>query len=589
MAGPWEDYASAAPAAGPWTEYATQPDQPSTLDKIKQGAGNLAAGAVRGAGSIGATLLPSVLALGDAVPMIGMPAKLAGKAAEKYLDIPNPIDRWRGYSSDTQMSDAILKDAGIKPKTKDELRRAEMDSSLQSMGAEPDSWMYKGGKLAGEIAGTAGAGGLLANGARAAGATRALAGLEPIVNGVARGLETGGFRVGELAGTGAGALARIGTGAAVGGASAGLVNPDDAGTGALIGGALPGATQLAGKAGAAIRNSVTGGGVTPEVAALAKRAQELGINIPADRLVNSRPMNAAAGSLSYLPFSGRAATEDAMNSQLNRALSGTFGQDSSNVTQALRKAESALGSKFDDVLKNNTVRVDQQFMQDLAESANRASRELGTDGASIIGKQVDDILMKAGTGEIDGQAAYNIKRTLDRIGQRNSPEAFYANDMKKALMGALNRSIGPEKAAEFAKTRQQYGSMLDLQRLAKNGAEGEVSVARLANMRDINNPQMQELADIAAQFVKPREGAHGAAQRVYGAGGLLTGGFFAGGPVGSAIAAAGGMAAGRAGNGLLNSQMARNYLLNGAVASEPEALGLLTQGAYRSLPLLSAQ
>ncbi len=554
MAGPWEQYQSADSGEGPWKQYAPQKPLDIANDPISKGARNFAGqgsdalgglsqgvlnilgGAVRGAGSIGATLA-------------------------------------RPFESG---------------KENDE-RRARIDQNMQSVGAQPDSWLYKGGKLGGEIAGTAGAGSVLANGVRAAGATRALSGLEPIVNGVARGLETGGFRVGELAGTGAGTIARLGTGAAVGGASAGMVSPEDVGTGATIGGILPGATQLAGKAGSALRSSLSGGGMTPEVTALAKRAQELGINIPADRLVNSRPLNAAAASLNYLPFSGRAATEDAMGSQLNRALSKTFGQDSSNVTLALRKAETALGSKFDDVLKNNTVRVDPQFMQDLAESANRASRELGTDGASIIGKQVDDILAKAGNGQIDGQAAYNIKRTLDRIGQRNSPEAFYANDLKKALMGALNRSIGPEKASAFAQTRQQYGSMLDLQRLAKNGAEGEVSVARLANMRNINNPQMQELADIASQFVKPREGAHGAAQRAYGAGGLLSGGWFAGGPVGAAVAAAGGVAAGRAGNGLLNSQMAKNYLMGGGLLTDPDSLGLLTQGAYRSLPLLSAQ
>jgi hypothetical protein len=45
-------------------------------------------------------------------------------------------------------------------------------------------------------------GGVLANGVRVLGATRAAAGLEPIISGVARGLETGGFRVGDLAGTG---------------------------------------------------------------------------------------------------------------------------------------------------------------------------------------------------------------------------------------------------------------------------------------------------------------------------------------------------------------------------------------------------
>lgn len=475
-------------------------------------------------------------------------------------------------------------------KAENDQRRAGIDANMSAVGAQPDSFAYRGGKLAAEIAGTSGVGGVLAGGVRALGATRALTGLEPLVNGVARGLETGGFRVGDLAGTGAlGAAARIGTGAVTGGAAAGLVNPSDAGTGALIGGALPAATQLAGKAGNAIRQTFAPE-VSPEVRQLAQRAQDLGINVPADRIVNSRPLNAMAGSLNYVPFSGRAATEDAMNSQLNKVLSNTFGQDSSNVTMALRKAEGVLGGQFDEVLRNNSVRVDQQFLQDLAESANRASRELGSDGASIIGKQVDDIIAKAGSGQIDGQAAYNIKRTLDRIGQRNTPEAFYANDLKKSLMGALNRSLGPDQAAAFAKTRQQYGAMLDLQRLAKNGAEGEISVARLANMRNINNPKMQELADIAAQFVKPREGMHGAAQRVFGAGGLLGLGAVTGGPVGSLLAAGAGIAGGRTANGILNSQLAKDYVLGaGRMLGEPETMGLLSQGAYRALPLIPAQ
>ena len=528
------------------------PEEPSVLDGIKQGSGNLLAGSVRGAGSIGATLLA-------------------------------PVD----------MAKDALAGNGLSLKS-NRARRADMDAALQSFGAQPDSLLYKGGKLAGEVAGTAGAGGVLANGVRAVGATRAMSGLEPIVNSVARGLETGGFRIGDLAGTGLGTAARIGTGAALGGATAGLVNPSDAGLGALIGGSLPGATQLAGRAGAAIRKGVTGGGAAPEVRALAQRAQELGIPLPADRLVNSRPLNAVAASLNYVPMSGRAATEDAMVSQLNRRLSNTFGQDSSNVTMALRKADSALGGQFDNFLRGNSVKVDGQFMDDLAQSANQASRELGRDGATVIGNQVDDILAKAGSGQIDGQAAYNIKRTLDRIGQRNSPEAWYALDLKGKLMDALNRSVGQEKAAQFAGLRKQYGSMLELQKLAKNGAEGEISVARLANLKNIRNPDMQELADIAAQFVKGREGQHGAAQRVFGAGGAMGAATLASlglpGAGVAALGAGGAMAGGRVANGLLNSQMARNFVLGGGgLLGEPERLGLLTRGAYRALPLVPAE
>jgi hypothetical protein len=546
---PWEEYGAQPAESGPWTEYAvTQPQaETSVLDGIKQGAGNLVAGAVRGAGSIGATLLSPIDVARDAI---------AGK----------------GLTLESNRK-----------------RRADMDAALQSFGAEPDSLMYGGGKLLAEIAGTAGAGSVLAKPVQALAASRLGSGIEPILNGVSRGLQTGGFRIGELAGTGlGGAAARTATGAATGAAAAGLVNPQDFATGGMIGGALPGAAQLAGKAGGAIRSAVTGGGASPEVAALARRAQELGITIPADRLVNSRPLNAVSSSLNYIPMSGRAATEDAMVTQLNRRLSNTFGQDSSNVTMALRKADDVLGSKFDSFLRANTVRMDGQFLNDLAEVSNQATKELSSDLAGIIKGQVDDIIEKAGSGQIDGQAAYNIKKTLDKIGKRSTSEAAYAIDLKQRLMDALNRSVGPEKAAAFSDLRKQYGNMLELEKLAKNGAEGEISVARLANLKNIRNPEMQELADIAAQFVKPREGAHGAAQRVSLGGMTAALGGWMGGPLGAAVSAAALMGGGRTANGLLNSQMAKNFVLGGGgLLGEPETLGLLTQGAYRAAPLLA--
>lgn len=469
-------------------------------------------------------------------------------------------------------------------KEENKQRRTEMDSGLASLiGSNPESTAYKTTKLMAEAAGTWGAGGALAK------TLGSIPGVSAATPALLESVKTGGMAVNGMKGL-PGLLTRATGGAITGGLTAGAIDPESAKTGAMIGGAFPISVKLAGDTGRAIKSAITGGGVTPEVAALARRAQELGIKIPADRLVDSKPLNAVASSLNYVPLSGRAATEDAMVSQLNRNLSKTFGEDSSNVTMALRKAGPKLGGEFDRVLKANTVRVDQQFMQDLAESANRASRELGADGAAIIGRQVDDILAKAATGEIDGQAAYNIKRTLDRINKHNSPEAFHAGDLKKGLMGALNRSLGPEEAARFASTRQQYGNMLDLQKLAKNGAEGEVSVARIANMRNIKNPQMQELADIAAQFVKSREGQHGAAQRVVMGMGAGMAGYAGGGLLGGGAGIAGAALAGRGMNSLLNSNAARNYLLSPAAAiGQVQPIGLLTEGVRKTAPLLMGQ
>lgn len=185
-------------------------DEPSSF---MQGAGNLAAGALRGAGSIGATAMRI------------LPNALGGDTAAE-----------------------------------NEARRQQMDAALQSMGAQPDSLLYKGGKLGAEVAGTAGAGGALAKG---------VATIAPALTSAGRGaqvinaLKTGGFTLGGPAATTLGGKAvdlgiRTAGGALSGGAAAGLVNPEDAATGAMIGGALPGGVQAAGAVGGALKSGVAG-------------------------------------------------------------------------------------------------------------------------------------------------------------------------------------------------------------------------------------------------------------------------------------------------------------------------------------------
>ena len=155
-------------------------NKPSLMDQAKQEAGNAAAGLVRGAGSIGATILTPF------------------DAAARAMGIQN---EWIGRTD----------------------RRQAMDDGLQSMGADPDSLAYKGGKFTAEVAGTAGVGGAIAKGAQAVRATPT----------VVRALASGGM-------SGGGNLfTRAGAGAVTGAATAGLVNPEDAKSGAAWGAAFP--------------------------------------------------------------------------------------------------------------------------------------------------------------------------------------------------------------------------------------------------------------------------------------------------------------------------------------------------------------
>lgn len=186
-------------------EAATQPDQGGG---IGQTIGNIAAGAVRGAGSIGATILTPI------------------DAAARAIGIENE------YIGRTD-------------------RRAAMDEGLQSLGADPESLAYQGGKIGAEIAGTAGAGGALGN-------VAARVGLNPAV-GLA--LKTGGFSTGGHAAATIGARAadaalRVGAGAATGATQAAMIDPDQAATGAAIGAAAPYAVKAVGKAGTALKNAI---------------------------------------------------------------------------------------------------------------------------------------------------------------------------------------------------------------------------------------------------------------------------------------------------------------------------------------------
>ena len=141
-------------------------------------------------------------------------------------------------------------------------RRAGIEGALKTAGVNTDSTEFTLGKLGTEIAGTAGAGGVVAKGALKAASM--IANSAPAISNflaqVAPVIQSGGLTVGANAPTNAIAnlLLRTGGGAVNGAVSAGLVNPSDAGTGAMIGGVLPGAVKTAGVVGGLAKQGIAG-------------------------------------------------------------------------------------------------------------------------------------------------------------------------------------------------------------------------------------------------------------------------------------------------------------------------------------------
>lgn len=184
-----------------------QEAKPSFSDEVITGAKNFGAGAIRGAGSIGATAL--------------LPA-----------DMLNQKLRGEDFFS--------MKD--------NNQRRADIDAGLTTLtGSDPNSALYKTGKIGAEIAGTSNIGGVIA---------KPLSGVAPRL---ANAISSGGFNLGGQGGNAAtNALTRIGGGAVAGAASAGAVDPSTAGTGAIIGGTLPVGVKAAAMTGSGIKNAASG-------------------------------------------------------------------------------------------------------------------------------------------------------------------------------------------------------------------------------------------------------------------------------------------------------------------------------------------
>lgn len=557
----WDDepVSAGGPAINPkMVKWDDVQESPGFGASLRQGLGNLAAGAVRGAGSIGATLLT--------------PIDAAARAVGVQNDFVGRTDR-----------------------------RSAMDGALQGMGSEPDSWMYKGGKIAGEVAGTAGAGGVLANGVRGLAGANALRGLEPIVSGVAKGLETGGFRIGELAGTGLGAATRIGTGAATGGLAAGLANPEDAGMGALIGGALPGAVKVVGEAGNLAGRAVSGlaknalgmtTGAGAETFGTAYRAGKQGGTSFLDNMRGDVPMtdvlDGAKDALSKMRIErGNQYRSGMVDIAKDKSVIDFAPID--NVVNSLK----TMGSFKGQVINKNAAGTVDEITGLVSQWKGLNPAEYHTpEGLDALKKSIGDVrdATQFGTpGRKAADTAYNsVKAQIDlqaptyaKVMKDYSQASDALTEIEKSL------SLGNKAAADT--------SMRKLQSLMRNNVNTNYGnrLGLAKTLEDQGAEILPAIAGQAASSITPR-GLQGLAASGAGVAGLMNPAALAALPLtsprlmGELSYGLGAMNRG-IGNASSRAGVATSSLLGRApqgLLQDPELMGLLGNTAYRTAPLI---
>lgn len=463
---------SPAQSEGAQAEQPQPEPQESLAGKINQASINVGAGLVRGAGSIGNAIVSGNEKLnevgaysGSQYPILPLIAKATSSLMNQSPGAPSNYEQ----------------------------RKTGMDGGLEAMGAEPESYFYKGGKIASEVAGTLGVGGAISK----------VAGAIPYGAPLAQMIKQGGMGKSVIAETGilptvkSLAMRAAGGGIAGGGATA-LVSPENTGTGAAIGAALPAPLKVLG-AGASTIGSFAAkakGGVEK----MLMTADDVAAKKTSDSLVSALErsgMNTGAASREMTDMGNEAMLADVSPTFQN--LLGSIGRKSSSVAGTARAKLEArqvgqaarLGDALDEATGTGGVSIS-SYLDNVDQQTKPAIKLLYQKAAGEMSAPIpalDD--MMAADSSIGKAAAKAAVRMKDKIagGQEVTPfdqinttkqilddriTTLYRagkNNQARDLVILKNNflSTADENIPSFKEARNLFAGRSHLDEAAKNG------------------------------------------------------------------------------------------------------------------------
>jgi hypothetical protein len=456
-ANPFAQFAEQPVEVNPFAQFAEQPAPvvQSEIPTRKQGeatgsflpsmqtVGNIAAGAVRGAGSIGATLIRPF------------------ETAEE-----------------------------------NQARRRAMDEALMSMGAEPESFAYGAGKMGSEIAGTAGVGGALAI------PVKAVARFAPsIAAPIATALETGGL-VAKVAGKPVSSAAlRLGAGGATGAAGATLIEPtlSNAQTGGLVGTAVPIVAPLVARGAGALMDIGRGSnqlaaqiareslGSPAQIAAARnalQQSQQQGLNLTAQQALARGGVIAPSTQATIEKAVKQTGTVDvrAAKEAAQEAARKTTLRAITPDLDASINARRAASQPLYQAADNAVVQIDQQLDDVLSRmpsgTISKAAEIAKMEGRPfIVGTTAPAQMVPSGLldaagnpimrqtpatqAEITGESLHYVKRALSDIAYGPTSTTGIGRDAQVAARGLLNDFVNvfETKVPEYGQARKVFSDL----------------------------------------------------------------------------------------------------------------------------------
>lgn len=432
-----------------------EPKQGGMLEGVVNTLGNTAKGVASGFADIGDTIINTAVNGGESI-----------KNAVSSNSNPSAIKQWND----------------------------DRTASLEGFNKEnSDSTAFNVGRVGANIAATLPVGGVIGQGVKALGAAANTSKLIPL----AEAITSGGMKAG-----GAGMATRVAGGAISGGATASLVNPDDAGVGAVVGGALPPALKVASATSGALaripsaaksfiepfyesgQNAIIGralntatGGYADDAIRNLQNAQQLVPGVlptAAESADNAGLAALQRASIASNPIATNEMTlRQAANNNARASALDDIIPDRAAAIQARDQATNQLYNKSSSSQVSMTPELESLLqrpsMQNALSRANQLANEAGESfdinnlngrGAQYLKMALDDLSNASPMTGIGGNELRAIQGTkheyIDQLGQQ-IPEYLEANKQYATLSQPLNQADVLEEIA--AKSKDFRGNM----------------------------------------------------------------------------------------------------------------------------------
>lgn len=250
-----------------------------------------------------------------------------------------------------------------------------------------------------------------------------------------------------------------------------------------------------------------------------------GIPLSVGQATQYKPAQIAESVIGNLPFGGAInKAKDRTFSEFNRAISNTFGENTSNLApDVLGSAQGKIGGKIGALADRNTLVPDFQLTQDLARVGTKAQKNLSTGDAKIVDNWISELLSKQQQG--GGIPGTNYRAWRSDVGElAKSSGGTLGNvlgDLRQSVTKAMDRSISPADAKEWAKANHDYFNVKQVAEAVKSMPDNlspaqllhQVNMAQ-KNARFGGGNDLAELAQWAKQTLPDKIPNSGTAQRL---------------------------------------------------------------------------